>query len=1619
MPGPCIVFFDCEVSSDVGKILDLGACATDGTSFHAADRLAFRRYMERADYICGHNVLEHDLKFAGEDVKDVPLMDTLYLSALLFPQKRFHKLLKNEKLRSDELNNPLSDAKKAAQLFSLELEAFRALETDVQAVFAGLLSDHPAYRGFFAYADVRAPQEAIAAVIRRHFCGRICSHADVHTLVQTLPLELAFALALIRVDDLHSAVPEWVRHRFPKVEDVMRVLRSTPCAPGCDWCRRMNVTEGLKRWFGFSEFRRYAGEPLQEAAASAAVAGRSLLAVFPTGGGKSLTFQLPALMAGESVRALTVVLSPLQSLMKDQVDHLRDAGIDAAVTVNGLLSPIERAESLTAVADGRASIIYLSPEQLRSRTIEHVLATRRIARFVIDEAHCFSAWGHDFRVDYLYIGDFIAKLQKATGGLPIPVSCFTATAKQKVIQDIRDYFHDKLGLSLELFTTQAQRENLRYTVLYCEDRAQKYAELRRLIELKASVPTIVYVSRTSSAQELAARLSEDGFPALAYHGKMDPETKILHQDAFLSDRVRIMVATNAFGMGVDKPDVGLVVHYDISSSLENYVQEAGRAGRDPKLEADCYVLFNEEDLDRHFSLLTQSKLSLADIQLVWRAVKAMTRGVGRISISAHDLAREAGWDTDAQDMETRLRTAVAVLEQAGYVRREHNAPRVYASGITVHTFMEGAERIDASPRFRTSEQRLNAKRILRALISSRRTRGARDSQAESRTDYLADRLGLELGEVLEAIGGLRDAGILSDQNDMTASLTRSDSQKRASSRLAEFVRLERFLIPRIARATPGEPLQLKVLNRQAQQAGCEASDLRSIRTLLAFLRTKGFIRQTRTAVPNAVCVEPLVSEAQITETATKRAALASIVLEELYDLAARQATTDQTNPEVCSVAFSTRGLQLAAQRRMFADAALSVRDIEEAVLYLSRIGAMRLDGGFLVTYNALTIVRLVADNKRQFKKSDYARLDAYYRQKVQQIHIVGKYANLMVKDYALALQYVRDYFHLEWRAFISRYFSGSESEEIRLKMTGRQYKRIFGDLSDIQRAVIDSRSQFIAVTAGPGSGKTRVLVHKLASLLLQEDVRAEQVLMLTFSRAAATEFKKRLCGLVGSVAHYVQIRTFHGYAFDVLGRPGTLEEAGDVVERAAVFIRSGAGESADLSKSVLVIDEAQDMDAHDFSLVEALIERNEAMRVIAVGDDDQNIYAFRGSDSKYFRSFIMRREAECFEMVENWRSGPRIVGLANAWVKSIGGRLKRTPTVSAGTREDAVELVRHRRTCLTEAVCEDVVRRSLRGTTAVLTGTNEEAFAVYAGLLRRGCRARLIQTRSEVTPANLLEVRALLTFLRRRSSGAAVDEALWRQAKDYLAHNFAESTTLAGVLRLVDLFESVTPEVRYLSDLEEFFAESRAEDMVDAERGTVLVSTVHKAKGREFDTVFLALATDTFKNDAVRRAVYVGLTRAKTALFVHWTGRGFRPFEVEGVVCREVTEELPPPTELTLPLGLEDVWLDWFLDKKTMLMRLRSGAALQPTERGELIASVDGVERVIVRLSRACLTRIEQLRASGFVWVGADIAFIVAWRRRDRDEEDAVVLPNLYFQRDCAGHLEGATPAAACPEEDS
>jgi len=645
-----IAFVDTEIEFQSRKILDIGSIKDDGSSFHSSSVSDFIAFLKGTEFICGHNIINHDLIYIENAIVEAKIdlqniIDTLFFSPLLFPTSPYHALLKDDKLQTEETNNPVNDSKKAKDLFFDEVATFNKLDENLKQIFYLLLNDKKEFSAFFRYVSYKSSSVDIEEIVKEKFHSLICDYANLTNIIFEYPIELAYCLALINSNNRYSITPPWVLKNYPKVERILFRLRNTPCLPGCSYCNRaLDIHWGLKRYFGFDEYRSYAGEPLQKNAVQAAVDNKSILAVFPTGGGKSITFQIPALMSGENTKGLTVVISPLQSLMKDQVDNLEKIGITDAVTINGLLDPIERAKSIQRVKDGFASILYISPESLRSKTTEKLLLGRNVVRFVIDEAHCFSSWGQDFRVDYLYIGDFIKFLQEnKNSDEQIPVSCFTATAKQKVIEDICAYFNEKLGIRLEVFPSKASRTNLQYRVFEKGDDEEKYNTVRDLIEEK-NCPTILYVSRTRRARELAERLKEDGFNASAYHGKMESQEKTENQNAFISGEVQIMVATSAFGMGVDKKDVGMVIHYEISDSLENYVQESGRAGRDDKITADCFVLFNEEDLSKHFIMLNQTKINIHEIKQIWNAIKFITKFKPSVQKSALEIARVAGWD---------------------------------------------------------------------------------------------------------------------------------------------------------------------------------------------------------------------------------------------------------------------------------------------------------------------------------------------------------------------------------------------------------------------------------------------------------------------------------------------------------------------------------------------------------------------------------------------------------------------------------------------------------------------------------------------------------------------------------------------------------------------------------------------------------------------------------------------------------------------------------------------------------------------------------------------------------------------------------------------------------------
>ena len=1561
-----IAFIDTEVNPQTKKVDDYGAVREDGAIMHSHSKSDFEVFVSRCETVCGHNIIKHDLKYTP--LKGNPtLVDTLFLSPLLFPKRPYHHLVKDDKLQVDELNNPVNDSLKARDLLNDEVTAWNQLSADRQEIFFQLLHQTREFGGFFKcvrYTSTKQ-QSLLGRILRtqpdwsqlilKEFTGKVCSHADFDMLAKQYPIELAYCLAVIGADDLFSITPAWVLRNYPHVVNVMNMLCNTSCGD-CDFChQRLDARYGLKEFFGYDEFRTFDGVPMQQQAVESAIRGESLLTIFPTGGGKSLTFQLPALMAGRNIHGLTVVISPLQSLMKDQVDNLALRGISEVVTINGLLDPIERATAIQQVAEGTANILYIAPEMLRSKTIERLLMSRNVVRFVIDEAHCFSAWGHDFRVDYLYIGDFIRRLQEAKLlNQPIAVSCFTATAKQKVVSDICDYFRTKLGLELKIFAANSERKNLRYSVLHADTADEKYNLLRSLL-IGHNCPSIVYVSRTRRTRELAQHLASDGIRALPFNGKMEAAEKVQNQNAFMSGEAQVIVATSAFGMGVDKKDVGLVVHYNISDSLENYVQEAGRAGRDPQMQAECYVLYADSDLDKHFMLLNQTKLSISEIQQVWKSIKDITAKRNKVSCSPLDIARQAGWGDEIDDIETRVKAAIAALEDAGFIQRGSNSPHVFATGIVVRNMDEARRKLSVSPLF-DEQSREEAARIIKSLISARATAEGRGAEAESRVDYLADILGMNKSTVIRNINLMRQEGLLADSRDMQAWVSKSTSQRN----LGIILKLEQFLLQLLGQEA--HRFNYKELNEKAQKAGLTYSNVKRLRMLLHFLSLKGYIHKQEHTFSNSVSIRLQDSGKVTMDRFERRSDICRFIVESLSG--ERDVHKEMTLVNFSVVELLQRFIA-SQQETMFAEREKpTIADIEEALLYLTKTELVKIEGGFIVIYNTMQIDRVV-ERRTRYGKEQYRLLDEFYKQRIRQIHIVGEYANLMVRNYQAALRFVNDYFTMDFRKFINQYFKEERRAQIDQNITPAKYKQLFGELSNRQREIInDKQSKYIVVAAGPGSGKTRVLVHKLASLLLLEDVKHEQLLMLTFSRAAATEFKKRLINLVGNAAHYVDIKTFHSYSFDLIGKQGSLDESKDVVRHAAEMIESGEVEQSKIAKSVLVIDEAQDMGVDDFRLVQALMRQNEDMRVIAVGDDDQNIYAFRGSDSRYMQSLVSQEGAKLYEMTDNYRSARTIVDCANRFVCRIPSRMKQTPIHSATGVEGNVKALK---TLLNTEI-------NVQGSTAILTRTNEETMQVAYELERRGLHTTVAQSMGGFRFGNLAEVRYFLKQLGSKNE-VAISQEKWQEAKQRTLDVYSSSTCLNLMRHFFEDFE-ITHKAYYRSDLHEYIFESNIEDFIAADEKSVFISTIHKAKGREFDTVYLLSPVPDRKDVSDMRAYYVGLTRAKQNLYL-------------------ITNPSNMYSSISIALNMHDVWLDFFRGRKDLVLRLRSGDRLQYKE-GYLL---DEQGFNIVALSQTGKDKLKAWTDKGYEVTSAQVCFTLAWRPINSETEYAVCLANIALSK--------------------
>ncbi|MFN0070521.1 MAG: DNA helicase RecQ [Chloroflexota bacterium] len=354
------------------------------------------------------------------------------------------------------------------------------------------------------------------------------------------------------------------------------------------------VVASLRSTFGFSTFR-----PLQEEVIQALLTGRDAFVLMPTGGGKSLCYQLPALV----LDGLTVVVSPLIALMKDQVDALEALGVRAAF-INSSLTSDEVRDRQIAISRGEVKILYVAPERLMMPSFLGWLKQRGVSLFAIDEAHCISEWGHDFRPEYRRLQDLRASFPSC------PVGAFTATATARVQEDIKR----QLGLQdAASFRGSFNRANLFYEV---REKKSAYEQIVAYLRSAERGSGIIYCQSRSSTEEVATQLRRDGFRTAPYHAGLDPSQRSRNQEAFVRDDVQIIVATIAFGMGIDKPDVRFVMHYDMPKNLEGYYQESGRAGRDGE-PSDCIMFYSAGDVMKHEYFIQQKES--AEEQAVARA----------------------------------------------------------------------------------------------------------------------------------------------------------------------------------------------------------------------------------------------------------------------------------------------------------------------------------------------------------------------------------------------------------------------------------------------------------------------------------------------------------------------------------------------------------------------------------------------------------------------------------------------------------------------------------------------------------------------------------------------------------------------------------------------------------------------------------------------------------------------------------------------------------------------------------------------------------------------------------------------------------------------------------------
>ena len=1174
----------------------------------------------------------------------------------------------------------------------------------------------------------------------------------------------------------------------------------------------------------------------------------------------------------------------------------------------------------------------------------------------------------------------------------------------------------------------------------------------------------MYCATRRQTEEISEFLQAKELTADHFHAGLLPEKKKHVQQSFIHGDLRVIAATNAFGMGIDKPDVRLVIHADIPGSLENYLQEAGRAGRDQNA-ARCVLLYTPEDVERQFGMSTYSRLTRREIHGVLRALRNLDRKnrlggevvatVGEILLEDEDKAFERDSATD----DNRVRTAVAWLEEAVLLSREENDVRVFPSSLRVRSKEEACAKLEKA-RIRDAYRR-QLLTIVERLIEA-------DPDEGISTDELMAASGLTPERVRGALYALEQLGIASNDTVLTA-FVHTGVERSSRKRYDEAAALESALIDILREMAPdmhkGESsmLHLRVATQRLKEEG-HTSALperlwRIVRSIAADGRGEGSgggSLGVRGHDGETVQVTLQREWNALEETARLRREAAVHLLEHLL------ASLPPGSRGTDLLAETTLGkllMEVKSDQILMSRVKNPVKLMERALLWLHEQEVVQLNKGLAVFRSAMTIH--LKPERRGFAQADFASLKLHYDEQILQIHVMAEFAQQGLGSMADALSLAMNYFVLSRDDFMRRWLP-DRGREISRQTTPESWRTIVESLRNpIQRRIVaDDREQTnVLVLAGPGAGKTRVLVHRIAYLIRARRENPRGILALAYNRHAAVEIRRRLAELIGDDARGVMVFTCHALAMRLVGasfegRANRMNDEGfrEILRDAAALLR-GEGlppDEADEYRGRLLagfrwilVDEYQDIGSDQYALISALAGRtladeDDRLSLFAVGDDDQNIYAFSGASVEFIRRFETDYGAKPTFLTDNYRSTTHIITAANALIAPARQRMKtghpigidraraKEPPGGAWSNLDPVargrvQILSVGDSAITQAQAVVAELKRLSGRTPDWDWSKCAVVArewSYLDPVRGLCELEEIpvQMANEdiLNVWHLRETRGLVNWLRTRDSrlikSADLNDWAVKQPPgawaELLPESIAEYTLETG--------GAETPVDHFIEWLAEWGREVRRR-----QRGLLLL-TAHRAKGLEFDHVVVLDGgwnrVDRGEDeDAPRRLYYVAMTRARhTLALARFPGAYPRQDALRGcpsALHYPAPVRLPPaPPELERRyrrLSLREVFLGFAGYKRPSDPVHRAIAALSP---GDLLQVRVGTKRwelldcngMVVGNLSAGFKGLDGIRCTrAKVWA------IVAWERersepqyRDRllCDDWEVVVPELIFE---------------------